>query len=607
MDELTLDDAVRFFNLNPALFCKANAEGRFLWVSPSWSRLLGYSEAQLLARPFLDYVHPEDLDATLAAMTRLNDGAPITDFVNRYRRADGEQLWLSWQTLAVDGVYYAVAIDVSESHRHRVSLEQNQRILQLAEEIGHIGHWRVDLVNEELVWSPQVYRIHGLSPTEHRPTLTNAVERYHPDDRARVAAHVQAAARDGQAFDFELRLIRADGVERDVVARGQAERDAEGEIVGIIGTFQDITERKRLQAQLTAAERMQSVSTLAAGVAHEINNPLQYGLASLSFAQETLASLPETEGTRQLASELEEALEGLGQVARIVQDLKLFLSARETSDGLVSMARALGSSLSMVRSELRQRTELQEDIRALPPIAGRYAELIQVFVNLLTNAGYAVRDLPARDARVRLSARTDEDGWAVVDVEDNGEGIPAEKLPYVFDPFFTTKAVGQGSGLGLHVSRGIVQRLGGDLSVTSEPGMTRFRVRLPPADEDVAETQRPCILVVDDDPRVGRTTVRMLERDYATELVHSGVAALRRVEEGARYAAIVSDIMMPEMNGWELLRSVASLDVALARRSVLVTGSAAQLHRPADAMDVPVLEKPFGPQALRDMVAAQLG
>lgn len=612
MDDLDLDDALSFMQLNPALFCKANAEGPFLWLSPGWSETLGYTHEELLAVRFLDHVHPDDLQKTYAAMARLEEGAPITEFVNRYRSRSGAWVSLAWQSRAANDVYYALAVDVSDVHERNMTLEQSFGLLGLSEELAELGHWRVDAKEAARnYWSPGMYRVHGLEPREERITLEGAMAAYHEDDRARVLAHMGAALHRGEAFDFQHRVVRPDGGVRTVLSRGRPERDEAGQVVGVIGIVQDITDRERLQGRLAAAERNQSVSTLAAGIAHEINNPLQYVMSSLSLARESMATLRDSSMAAELGGEIDDALEGVQQVAQIVQDLKLFLTTGDTRDEPVELDRVLSSTVSMVRNDLRRRARLEEHLQPVPKVQGRYSELIQVFVNLLTNAAQALENKPRAKSRVKLSSRTDARGWAVVEIEDNGCGISVENLPFVFDPFFTTKPVGSGTGLGLHVSRSIVRRLEGDIVVSSEPGRTRFRVELPPA-SDAEEALlmvigRPRVLVVDDDDRVARTTARMLAKQYAPVVASSAAEGLRRIRDEGGYAAVISDIMMPETNGWEFMAALAELDPALVRRSLLVTGAAAQLHRPHDALDIPVLEKPFGPQALRDMVAAQLG
>lgn len=206
-------------------------------------------------------------------------------------------------------------------------------------------------------------------------------------------------------------------------------------------------------------------------------------------------------------------------------------------------------------------------------------------------------------ARIRVTCNTDAQGWAIVEIEDNGPGVPMQDQHRIFEPFYTTKPLGIGSGLGLHISRSIVERRGGRISVKSTPGLTVFQVRLPPAGvvptEEPANSMLPKVLIVDDDARVARTVARMLEGSFqCTVETEPKVALTRMLTES--FDLVICDVMMPGMTGWELVQAASKKKPSLRAITLLMSGADPEKHRPLDALPLPCLEKPFGPRELRE-------
>ncbi len=242
--------------------------------------------------------------------------------------------------------------------------------------------------------------------------------------------------------------------------------------------------RERAQAQLVQVERLASIGMLAAGVAHEINNPLAYVVGSLEIIAREIAEAGT--GDARLAAideKVKNALHGVGRVRNIVRDLKMFSHARDQRPSAVDVRAAIESSLSIANNEIRHRARVERDLRPVPPVWAEEGRIGQLLLNLVVNAAQAI-DAGAIDENcVRVATGTDAAGWAVIEVADTGGGIAPEVLPHIFDPFFTTKPAGLGTGLGLSICHSIVTGLGGRIEVDSEPGRgTTFRVLLPPQD-----------------------------------------------------------------------------------------------------------------------------
>ena len=256
--------------------------------------------------------------------------------------------------------------------------------------------------------------------------------------------------------------------------------------------------------QLLQSEKMASIGQLAAGVAHEINNPVGFVNSNLVTLQRYVAEILEllsiyeksekeiTTETRAVLAELKqkadfaylrddismlvsESIEGVQRVRCIVQDMKEFSHVGESEKQLANIEKGLDSTLNVIWNELKYKTEIVKEYAGIPEIECMISQLNQVFLNLLMNAAQAITE------RGRITIRTDKDRASVwVEIEDTGSGIPPENLKRIFDPFFTTKPVGKGTGLGLSLSNSIVQKHGGRIELRSELGKgTVFRVVLP--------------------------------------------------------------------------------------------------------------------------------
>jgi len=262
----------------------------------------------------------------------------------------------------------------------------------------------------------------------------------------------------------------------------------------VVFLIRDITQQKTLELKLLQADRL---GTMAAGVAHEVNNPLGYLSSNLNFIGEGLAELkralsdPEAmrdpEGLRRTLEEcveaLDEASQGTRRIREVVGDLTVFARGeeRDAREGLADVKRALETSLNMAMPQLKHRAKVVRDVRELPSVRGNESRLGQVFLNLLLNAAQAISEGAEGENTIEVRAWAELAG-VMVEVRDTGEGTPPENLERIFDPFFSTKPVGVGTGLGLAISHGIITAMKGELSVESTVGKgTCFLVRLPTA------------------------------------------------------------------------------------------------------------------------------
>jgi PAS domain S-box-containing protein len=397
-------------------------------------------------------------------------------------------------------------------------------------------------------------------------------------------------------------------------------RDDAGAVQGAIGVSMEITERVKMQSQLLQAERLTSMGTLAASVAHEINNPLSYVLSNIDLVAKELAVRPkDVPKARDLAHWVSLAREGATRVARIVRGLKAFARQDEDRSEPTDVLAALERSLDMADNAVRHRARLVLNLQDVPPVFADELRLSQLFVNLLLNAAQAIPEgnRDANELRVRAWHEKNQ-SVVVVEIEDTGTGMEPEVKARMFEPFFTTKPIGVGTGLGLSICHGIVHGLGGSIEVESHPGKgTRIRVRLPASGRarqtDAAPRPRGAplrrgrLLIVDDNERVARSFAMLLS-DHHVEVSLDPRAAADRVLGGDSFDVIFCDLMMPAMTGMDLYEVIARERPTQAERIVFVTGGAFTQAARDFVATVPnaVLEKPFDAEKLVAVLESHL-
>jgi PAS domain S-box-containing protein len=408
-------------------------------------------------------------------------------FETVHRRKDGGTFPVEVTSLILaDEAAYTLCVvrDISDREAAATAARYQATLLENLND-AVIG---LDLDTRITAWAGAAQRIYGFSAEEAlgRPVAELLRGDHAEEVRLEIAAE---AIRTGRCCR-EVRRVRKDGQRVDVEVTAVLVRSSTGEPRGFVAVHRDLTdhhraeqERQRLQAKLVFADRLASVGTLAAGVAHEINNPLSYLIGNLDHVKHelrTLALAPGEGRVDQLAA-LDEAADGARRIGEIVRSLRMFSRRdREDANAVVSVNDAASAAVRMAQAQARPRAKLVVDLGEIPPIAGHEHEIAQVVLNLLLNAIQAIPEGRPRDNEVRLTTRVGSDGSVVLSVRDTGTGVAPEHLRHVFDPFFTTKKVGEGSGLGLSICHGIVERMGGTITLESAVGSgTTFTVRLP--------------------------------------------------------------------------------------------------------------------------------
>ncbi|HEX3482868.1 MAG TPA: ATP-binding protein [Kofleriaceae bacterium] len=427
-----------------------------------------------------------------------------------------------------------------------------------------------------------------------------------PEDARRASERIAAMLRDGGELPpAEYGVLRVPGrvIEiKSVVCEWEGDR-------AVMSFARDVTERKALQRRLVESDRLAALGTLAAGIAHEINNPLTYVQLSAHRLRRRLAAIDAPLELRAwLHGQVDDIEHGVARIASITQSLRSFVKDDANSEGPVDLELVISRALKMVDNDLRHAARLVHDLAPIPPVVGNAARLEQVFVNVLINAIKALPPAPAKPHEIQITTRHAGD-LVTVAIRDTGCGISEALRGRIFEPFFTTRDIGHGMGLGLSVSKTIVESHGGEIEVDSIENVgTTVRVHLPTCRgiacaEPAAETGAPApptvspprrrVLVIDDEAMICHAIEQVLSDNHDVRIAMTGADALALVASST-FDVILCDVMMPDMNGHELYRRVAAQHPGLERRFVFMTGALAPgIAKALEDLPNPWLAKPF--------------
>jgi len=612
-----------------------DAESKIIFANQRFAEMLGYPPDDLIGRSLFEIVPDSSQTAAVQRVERSGQGFSEESEVP-YLRKDGTEMWGLLKTSPIrdaDGVWVGTLGMITDWTRHRLdkealrkSEEQYRQIVETTTEgiVKSDGSAQIAFVNR---------RFAEMLGYEPRDMIGVSLFDFMSGSAKTIAMDAFQRGRLGAQYALDTTFHHKDGTSISVNIAGAPLFDGEGRYVGNLGVVRDVTEQKKMQSQLMVSDRMASVGTLAAGVAHEINNPLAAVIANLDYVSDSLGRMVGGDSAlenrergdawilEEIKMPLDEAREAAERVRFIVRDLKMFSrSPSEEPRGTVDVKVIMESSLRMAWNEIRHRARLVKNFGSVPGVKANEARLGQVFLNLVVNAAQAMQEGRAEHNEIRVTTRFDGEN-VIIEVADTGAGIPPEIIGRIFDAFFTTKAVGVGTGLGLAICHRIVTDMGGEMTVESEVGKgTLFRVALPVSTDTMeyeavapvtplpAAGRRGRILVIDDEELVVRSVKRILSKEHDVVATVSAAEALRLCAGGEKFDLILCDLMMPDMNGMDLHHELSRVVPEQADRMIFVTGGAFTEKARRFLSETPKehLEKPFLSANLRAIVQRYL-
>ncbi len=525
----------------------------------------------------------------------------------RILRADGElrDVSILANRFEWDGRTMILGIfrDITEERKQKAEILRSREQFMLAVNGSNDGIFDWDLRDNSIFYSPKWKQILGYEDQELLNVYETFSSRLHPDDLPVVTEFCGKYLRgDVPAYRIEFRMMHKDGTYRWILARGEALRDESGRAYRMAGSHSDITERKkkeqetiRLHKQVLHASKLASIGTLAAGVAHEINNPLAIINGFVALLKE---SVPEDK--RHMLEKQEVAVE---RISKVVNSLRTYARADTDIVEKLDVHQVIRETLVLMEPLFEKEGVHIETCPDAPSavVEGNAGKLQQVFMNLLTNARDAFSQ-EQRDKKITIESSA-SGGRLLLAFSDNGRGIDRATLPNIFDPFFTTKPVGQGTGLGLSISHGIITSFKGTISVESRVGAgTTFTIALPVV-EGVPESPRRAgtvvkkaflgkVLVVDDEGAIRAILRNFLERLGLTVLeADDGDTAWETLQREPNIEYLLADFRMKRMNGDVLIRKVRERSDLAGIKIVMVTGGSSEEGGAIQANAF--LEKPF--------------
>jgi PAS domain S-box-containing protein len=474
----------------PVMIWMSGLDKLCTFFNKPWLEFRGRTVEQEVGNGWLSGVHPDDQGGCLDTYSSSFDARRSFQMEYRLRRADGEYRWIldNGTPFYRDGEfagYIGSCIDITGQKVIEERLRSSETRLKDAQRLAKIGSFERNIENDKAYWSDEMFRIYGL--VNHTPPgsaeFLNCV---YPEDRQRLLEAHQLVRLSGAPVDIEFRIVRPNGELRCVRSILEAVRDDHGVVVSMVGATQDVTDLKRAQDETFARQKLESLGTLASGIAHDFSNLLGAVLAQTELAMAELAA----------GSHPDEELKAIRDVAirgsEIVRQLMIY--AGQETDVLepVDVSKVVEGMLGLLKVAVSRRANLVTNPgRDLPLVRARAPQLSQIVMNLVVNASDA---LGGRDGVIRVTTEyialsgaeaiaqaLPAGDYVQLEVSDTGYGMSADTQAKVFDPFFTTKVSGR--GLGLAVVHGIVRSLRGAIRVASEPGKgTTFQVLLPRAE-----------------------------------------------------------------------------------------------------------------------------
>jgi two-component system cell cycle sensor histidine kinase PleC len=484
------ESAGRFLELSSDLLCLSDEGGALENVNEKFSALLGYTQEDLSGEYFFDLVHPDDRAAVRTAMQdvlREETNSPAIDFESRVLSKEALIFCMEWKCRKIEGKIYMLGRDITAAKKHEQELLKRERQLSEAEAIGHMGHWHWTIGQQEIRFSDEIFRIFGVTRGRFKPTLESVNALLHRRDAGRMLQAFQRAIIQQNDHEIDFRVITPSGETRHIRCQGRCEFDAAGDVTGLYGIMQDVTDIVRHERELTeakdSAERAYAAkSQFLAHMSHELRTPLNAIIGFSEMMQQQLLGPIGNERYIDYIKGIRESGEHLLDLISDILDMsKIEAGKYELDIENINLSKVVRLAVHMMEGKAQDsgiRLSLSISDENLHVLADRRA-VMQMMLNLLSNAvkfskpgGKVEIDVAQKDENIFLK------------VKDHGIGIPAHKLGSVTNPFEQVSSQytrsHEGTGLGLSITKELAELHGGGLHIESVVDVgTTVTIRLP--------------------------------------------------------------------------------------------------------------------------------
>jgi PAS domain S-box-containing protein len=593
LDEMSMRMNLAIEGGNDGLWDWPDLRQEAQWWSPSYYAILGYSDSELLpsSNSYLSILHPDFVEISRKANKEAIATSRQMDLEVQLKTKDLGYRWFRVRAKAgLDGQGRPTRMagstqDVHERKMAEIALIGNKLLLDESQAVARVGGWELNLRTGVLFWTNETYRIHETSPDKFNPTVDAGVDLFLPESKRLISQALDAAMSRGEGYDLELETYTTQGNLIDVRTTCSVTME-HGKAVKLTGIFQDITERKRYEQALQAARQeaekaAQSKGQFLANMSHEIRTPMNAILGLLDLLQSTEL----TDRQRDYASKTDGAARSLLGLLNDILDFSKVEAGKMTLENAPFRIDKLLRDLSTILSSNvgSKDIEVLFDIDATLPtvVRGDAMRLLQVLINI---GGNAVKFTSRGQVVLAMRKLSQQEKSVTIQfsVQDTGIGIAPEHQDHIFSGFSqaegsTTRRFG-GTGLGLAISKRFVELMGGNIEITSAPGVGSafaFALEMPTVESDVDATNEPVrplippqqVLVVDDNPIASELTLRMVRSwGWLADLAQSGKQALEMIaarqstaDAAFPYPVIYMDWKMPDMDGWEVTRRIREL------------------------------------------------
>jgi PAS domain S-box-containing protein len=597
----------KFFEQHSAVMMILDPEnGKIIDVNHAAVEYYGWSREQLRDMNITE-INTDKPEDTLKTVDGWRNAETRTYTVT-HRKADGSicDIEVFGQKIRVQERWLAYLIlhDITERKQFQQALVESNERMHLILNTTNAGVWDTDTTTFESTWSNEIWRLYGLESCSCKPSFENWINTIVPEDRAMVKQAVAEAVNNATEYNCSWRVRSSDDTIHWLMSKGNPIRDASGKVVKYVGITLDNTEQKReeaeikrLEARIRRSERLETIGTLAGGIAHDLNNILT---PILGYAELGMLTLPEEDELHQYLTEITLAAE---RAKSLVYQILTFGKAQESEPSIMSMQSIIDEALKLMRPSIPATISIEKHIdSSCRNILADPSKIGQVIVNLCTNAYQAMensggilsielKEVVPDSKLLKMFSELHELPYARLTITDTGYGMDKITMDRIFEPFFTTKTVNKGTGLGLSVVHGIITIYNGIINVESQQGIgSSFQIYLPVIDKNITGKEKKKVvmsgkgrlLIVDDEPAILNMITMMLTKfGYRIHTLNSPIQALDLFRQSpGEFDLLITDLTMPEMTGIKLASEIHSYRPELP--VILMTGYGKEIERASD-------------------------